>query len=161
MSIQKINIWIVAVVALLVVACNSNDDDSLTIDDIPAEIRTDFETRHPAAENAEWEQEGDFWEAEFTENGVEVSIIYDLNLVWVRTEREIDVAALPAAVVTYVNDNFGGSTIAEAEAFESRDEGNGFIAEVDADGREFEVYFDENGSFLRQEEEVEDEDDDD
>jgi len=156
----NINVWLMALGVLLLTACNESDE-SLTIDQIPAEIRDDFTTRHPAAENAEWEQEGNFWEAEFTEGGVEVSIVYDLDLNWVRTEREIAVADLPVAVVTYINDNFPGETIEEAESFDSATEGTGFIVEVETASAEFEVFFDADGNFIRQEEETEDDDDDD
>jgi len=145
-SLVAIGIWLIA-------ACNITDQATSPAD-LPTEISSDFSSRHPESSNVEWEQEGNFWEAEFKENGVEVSVIYDLDFNWVRTEREIKINELPGSATVYLNENFPGDKIEEAESFESQDEGNGYIAEVKQQKLEIEVFFDESGNYLREVEEV-------
>ena len=143
---------------VLTIVTSCGDDEGLNLDEIPLEIREDFDTRHANSEGVSWEQEGDVWEAEFMENGVEKEIVYDLDFNWIQTECEIPLSDVPNAAVDYINENYSGDTIDEAEAIQ-RAEGDFVEVEIDDNGQERELLFDEAGNFV--EEIIEDDDDDD
>ena len=159
MMIARTNFLMLVAGLFLLSACSLNSSE-ISIGDLPQEVAADFELRHPNSKKLKWEKEGDFWEAEFKENGVEVSTIYDADFNWVRTEREISVSDLPNVILTYVNENYAGSKIEEAESFESSEEGNGYIVEIGINKQELELFFTGEGEFLRQALEEEDGDDD-
>ena len=50
-------------------ACES--ETSMTPDQLPAAVRTAFETAYPSATDVEWEKEGDTYEVEYKINGEE------------------------------------------------------------------------------------------
>ncbi|WP_162052324.1 PepSY-like domain-containing protein [Pontibacter pamirensis] len=140
----------------LLVSCEQLEDILPNSPKVPSEINNDFAERYPNAQDVEWEKEGDIWEGEFEANSVEVSVLYDANFNWVRTERDIPVDDLPVEAKDYIEANFPGGNLEEAATFESLEEGNGFVAELSQNGKEYELFFDEEGIFIRQE--VEDED---
>ena len=154
------NFFLLAASFILLVSCEELNDILPDSEKVPAEISEDFSSRHPDASDVEWEKEGDMWEGEFEENGVEVSILYDADFNWVRTEREVSVDDLPASVTEYIATNFPDGEVEEAELFESRDEGEGYIVEVEQGGKEYELFFTLDGDFIRQEVEEDDDDDD-
>lgn len=153
------NFFLLAASSILLVSCEESNDILPGSAKVPAEILNDFTDRHPDAQDVEWEKEADMWEGEFEENGVEVSILYDADFNWVRTEREISVDDLPASVTEYIATNFPEGEMEEAELFESRDEGDMYIVEVEQGEKEYELFFTLDGDFIRQE--VEEDDDDD
>lgn len=150
----RIYLLLMAIGLLSFTACQ--DDEGLSLDQVPEGLRNDFTERHPGTTNIEWEQEGDIWEGEFVENGVEVSIIYDLSFNWIRTERDIPLADLPKNIMVYLTSNYPGGVVDEAATFDSAEDGNGYVAEVVFEGKEFEVFFDLDGNFIREVEEIED-----
>lgn len=145
----------------LCTACGSDNDD-LSVDDLPSQVVDDFDTRHANSTGVQWEREGNFYEAEFTENGVEKEIVYDLDGNWVQTECEISTDDIPEAAVAYINENYAGASIDEAETI-MRAEGDFVEVEIDDNGTERELLFDEDGNFVEEviEEDDDDEDDDD
>ena len=123
---------------------------------VPAELKDDLNARHPDAKGVEWELEGDVWEVEFVENGVDIGIIYDLDFTWIRTAWGISIDELPTGAMEYIDTNFPGGVIEEAEIFESSNEGDGYIAEVIFGKFEHEIFFDRDGNYLREEIEEDD-----
>ena len=134
----------------------SCSEEGLNPRDIPNEIMDDFNQRHPDASKIEWEREGDLWEAEFQENGIEVGILYAADFTWIRTEYERELTDLPQAAVDYIETNLPGGKLDEVEYFESSNEGDGYIAEVVYQKNEHEIFFDLDGNFIREEIEKDD-----
>jgi len=137
----------------LFIAC---EEEGINPRFVPQELKNDLNDRHPDASKIEWEREGDLWEVEFEENGLEVGILYDLEFNWIRTEMEIAIDDLPGAVKEYISANYPGGVIEEAASFESSNEGNGFIAEVIFGKMEHETFYDLDGNFIREEVEADD-----
>ena len=67
----------------------------------PEVVVAAFQQKFQGATDVDWEQEksGD-WEAEFEQNGEEISASFSAAGQWLETESEIEVAELPAAVRT-------------------------------------------------------------
>lgn len=67
----------------------------------PEAVTAAFQQKFQGVTDVDWEKEknGD-WEAEFEQNGAEISASFSPAGQWLETENEIEVAALPAAVRT-------------------------------------------------------------
>lgn len=118
----------------------------------PLAVETSFTKLHPNAHVDKWEQEGNNWEAEFKENGVETSVEFGPNGQLIATEVEIKVTDLPKAIDTYCTTNMPGKKIKEASKITSASGTVTYEAEVD----ESDYLFDSNGSFLKKEVEKDD-----
>jgi hypothetical protein len=96
----------------------------------PAAVQKAFTAKFPSATKVTWGKEGaKEWEAEFTFEGNKVSANFSEDGKWLETEREIKVAALPAAVAAAVKAKYPGWIIAEADKTETAK--HGLIYEVD------------------------------
>lgn len=154
---------LIAVVFLT--ACNdlkttddSKKDPSNTTEDI-------FKSSTPNAKDIVWEQDGEHTEVEFTENGIEKSILYDSDNNVIQTETAINIDQLPEVVISYISENYAGSEIEEAESLENP-EGSFFEVEIEtANDEEIELLFSNDGNFIKEviesDEEDEGEEDDD
>jgi len=146
------NFYFSAFTFFLITSCSTNGGKI----SVPDAVKKAFQTAH-SDKKAEWEKEDDSYEAEYKENGIEKSIVYDAQGNVIETEAEIPVAELPAGVADYVNKNHNGYTIEEAERMESS-KGTFYEVEIKGKGQELELVFDSNGNFVEQE--TEDEPDD-
>ncbi len=80
---------------------------------VPANVKNAFAKEYPGTK-VKWEKEGANYEAGFTKNGHEMSVIYNASAAAMEKEMEIKVAELPKTVREYVAKNFKGSKIKEA-----------------------------------------------
>ncbi|MFL5763526.1 MAG: PepSY-like domain-containing protein [Bacteroidia bacterium] len=115
--------------------------------DVPAAIKASFIKMHPNTKVDKWEKEGNNWEAEYTEGGVENSVEFGPNGQLIASEMEIKVADLPKAVSAYCAKNMPGKKIAEASKITDAKGVISYEAEVD----ETDYIFDANGNFVKKE----------
>lgn len=123
--------------------------------DVAPAAKATFTKLHPTAKVDKWEKEGNNWEAEFTEGGVETSVTFGPNGQLLFTEVEIKVSDLPKAVSDYCAKNMAGKKIAEASKITAANGTVTYEAEVD----KADYVFDANGAFLKKEVEAADADD--
>lgn len=76
-------------------SCDKDDDDRLQVS---VNLQEAFDTRYPNVSRVDWEQNGQFYEAEFADNGYENKAWFTPDGVWVMTEYDIPFAQLPQAV---------------------------------------------------------------
>jgi len=114
---------------------------------VPAEVKTAFEKSFPNTTVKKWDKEDGNYEANFSKDGKSMSATYDAKGNWLETETDIDVKNLPAPVVSYIKEHYNGAAIKEAATLKTP-EGNRYEAEVK--GKD--ILFDENGKFLKEEE---------
>lgn len=127
---------------------------------VPKAAENDLKARHPKGANARWEREGNHFEAEWKENGLEVAVIYDNAGKWVMTERQIVVSELPVAITDAALKAYPSAAILEAESQETAAGITGYQTEIKSSGRVIELTFDANGNIIADEIEGEDEDGD-
>lgn len=151
---------IIAVSLILFLASCAKYSGKLNHKSIPEPVRKSFAAEFPDTEDIEWEKEGEHYEAEYEEKGVEKTVILDANGKIIATTTEISVDDLPRAIVDYVNNNYSGHAIDEAERGEN-EEGSFFEVEIEKDDLEIELMFDKEGNFMSEAIENEDEDEDD
>ena len=148
--------------AAFTVFTSCGTDEGISINEIPTDVVDDFDSRHANSSGIKWEKEGNYYEAEFTENGVEKEIVYDLDGNWVQTECEISLDDVPQAANDYIAANYPEAKIEEAESI-NRAEGDFVEVEIQDGKNERELLFDTSGNFIEEviEDDHDDEDDDD
>lgn len=128
---------------------------------IPENLITNFKTNFSNATDVEWEVDGENFEVEYEESGLDKSIVFNLNGDVIESETEIKVENLPQSVLDYIQLNYADYSLEEAEE-ETKDNSVTYEIEILKEGNEIELLFDTDGNFLNQEVgDNEDEDEDD
>lgn len=113
----------------------------------PASIKTAFEKAFPKASKVKWKKEDGDIEAAFTQDGREMSVVYDSKGALKETETDIKVSELPAAVAEYVKRHYKGAKIHEAAKVLKPNGEINYEAEV----KDLDLVFDANGKFIKAE----------
>lgn len=87
----------------------SDDDDDLTLSNVPSAVQAQFANLYPSA-SVRWEREGQYYKAEFLNNMASSEAWFTSDGTWVRTETDFS-RTLPEAVQTYITTNYAGYTI--------------------------------------------------
>lgn len=87
-------------------SCN-NDDDDLSLADVPQAVRTAFENEFSNTANLKWEtktvSQGQYYKAEFnnrSDNNYKTEVWYNADGAWYMTETEMPYSAIPQAIKT-------------------------------------------------------------
>ncbi|MCY7330663.1 MAG: PepSY-like domain-containing protein, partial [Saprospiraceae bacterium] len=107
----------------------------------PTAVMTAFNQKFPDMKDVDWglEKNGQ-WEAEFDQNGVDMSADFSAEGTWLETETQIKVADLPAAVKTALN----AKKVKEAARIQRADGSTVYEAEV----RHKDLLFDASGKMV-------------
>jgi hypothetical protein len=121
-------------------------------------VKKVFSAQYPNAAKVEWglEKTGEY-EAEFKLNNTDMSVVYDEKGTALEIESEIKEAGLPQAIKATLAKDFVGYKINEVEKAEAKGVIT-FEMEAKKDNKEFELVFDQNGKFLKQKAESEEND---
>lgn len=146
---KRVVFW--AMMALGVVSlhsCDKDDDNRLLVS---ANLQEAFGTRYPNASRVDWEQKGQFYEAEFMEDGYENKAWFTPDGIWVMTEYDLLFTQLPQAV----QDAFKAGTYAswrvdDVDKIEKTDGSVTYVIEVESAGREYELTYLEDGTLIRE-----------
>lgn len=136
---------IFAMCILLVASCSYAQ--KLKDSDVPSAVKTSFSTMYPDVKTVKWENENGKFEAEFDQNNIETSSLFDANGTFVQKEVEIQVSELPDAVRNYVSSNLSGKKIKEASKIT---EASGSIT-YEAEINNTDYIFDQSGKLLKKE----------
>ena len=115
----------------------------------PADVQQSFNDRFAGVAEVEWEVEEDgTWEAEFELDGVDVSAEFSAEGEWLETETEV--STVPDTIMTWIENEYPGWTIENAELVEIPDS---IYYEVEIEDRtdEAELLFDKDGIYLKKE----------
>ncbi len=111
---------------------------------VPTAVKSAFQEKYALVKEVKWEKEGANYEANFEQKEVEQSVVFEANGSLVETELEIEISALPAKVMAYVNSNYAGQKIKEAAKITSA---KGLVSyEVEIKGKD--LMFDTEGKLL-------------
>lgn len=81
---------------------------------LPASVKESFSKQYPGIKGAKWEKENENYEAEFINNKVETSVLYNAFGSLLETEIELKTSELPKEVSEYVAKNMAGKNVKEA-----------------------------------------------
>jgi hypothetical protein len=164
-KMKNLNLLVIAGVIGIFTSCSKekqsvdNQNASINNNGIPENVLKTFNQNYPEAKNVEWEMEGNNYEAVYTENNLERSIVYNKEGVIILTESQINITDLSDNIKNYINENYPASEIEKAEK-EDSNEGIFFEVEVKNDDEKVVLVFDSNGNFLKIEKDDEDKEDD-
>ena len=117
--------------------------------DVPVTIKSKFTKLFPSATNDKWGKVGkDSYECEFSNNGIETAVDFDLMGNLHETEMEVKLKDLPSAINEYVMKKYSWKKIKEAE--EVTDEKGVVTYRVGVGIKARELIFDNKGNFLKQ-----------
>lgn len=139
------------IIVLLTVALITNAAcaQKKTAEKVPAAVSSTFKAKFPAASKISWEVEtANAYEAAFKINGEDVSANFDSTGMWLETETEINVSALPASIHSILDKDFAGYKINEASKIEDVKNGIHFEAEIEKGEESFDVLFTPDGKML-------------
>lgn len=119
--------------------------------EVPAAVKAKFASMFPDVKEAKWEKEQGMFEAEFKDNKVETSALFNSEGKYIEREVEIQVALLPQGVRDYVSKNLAGKKIDEATMITDARSKITYEAEVN----DVDYLFDSEGKFLKKESEEE------
>ena len=112
----KMYLMAVLMVAFVTVSC-SDDDDNFSVNDVPAKVMDASKTKYPNT-MAHWEKERGKIKAEFVVNGQEAEAWYETDGTWIGTETNFR-GSFPEAVQNYINTNYAGYTVDDADWIET------------------------------------------
>ena len=111
----------------------------------PAAVKAAITKLYPTATNVKFDKEAGDYEASFTYNGKDMSVVLDAKGNVKETETTIVTSALPAAVRDYVAKHHAGKKIKEAAEIVDAKGKKTYEAEVN--GKD--LIFDEKGMFIK------------
>lgn len=123
--------------------------------DVPQAVKTAFTAMYPDVKHIKWSLEDKKYEAEFKQNGVESSVLFEPNGTYYQTETEIPISMLPEDVKDYISKNLAGKKIKEAAKI--TDAKGTITYEAEAGGSDY--LFDANGTFISKSTETDQDDD--
>jgi hypothetical protein len=140
---------VITMLFIAVLMSNGACAQKIAADKVPADVASAFKAKFPNAIKVSWEMEKtNEYEAEFKENGGEMSANFDNTGKWLETETEIKVSALPEAVRAALAKDFAGYKTNEASKIESLKNGNCFEAEIEKGKEKLDVLFTPDGKIL-------------
>lgn len=138
----------IAALALFgVVAVQAQD---LTMQEVPANLNESFQKLYPEATDVEWEKEGATYKVEFDTNQMEHEIWYSENGTLVKTEKELAITELPAAIASALKSNYSKYKIDEVEMTE---ENGKKIYEIELEkmfSKDITIFMTDNGSVVEE-----------
>lgn len=138
------NVILLVVLAISTVGCAQSKEKK----DVPKVVTEAFAKEYPNTK-VDWDIEDDGYEAEFKLNGKDASADYDKNGNKLATEVEVSESELPSSALTYLKTNYPKSKIKEtAKIIDSKNVVT-YEAEIKIDGKNSDLLFDANGSFLK------------
>ena len=146
---KKIVFW--AMMTLGVVSlqsCDKDDDDRLQVS---ANLQEAFDTRYPNVSRVDWEQKGQFYEAEFVDNGYENKAWFTPDGAWVMTEYDLRFTQLPQAVQdAFKAGAYASWKVDDVDKIEKTDGSVTYVIEVELGEKEYELTYLEDGTLIRE-----------
>ncbi len=130
-----------------IVIAQTNKNDIGKKVQVPDAVKSAFEKEFPG-KKASWDAEDGGYEAEFKMNGTDASANYNANGHRTELEIEINTNELPAVAQDYIKKNYAVYKLTEAAKITNDKNVVTFEAEVEKDGKSWDVLFDANGKFI-------------
>lgn len=118
-------------------------------DDVPAQVKSSFESTYAQASDVEWKAKDDSYHAKFDMNNTEHYVEYNADGTIEKRGRKIEVTELPAAVQTAINQQYANRTIEKAKAME-KDGKTMYMAKLEGDDEDLKVVFNADGTVVKE-----------
>jgi uncharacterized membrane protein YkoI len=121
---------LVAAISIAAASCGQNIASSK----VPSVVQNTVQAKYASAAKLEWEKKEKLYEAEFTINNTDYSVLIDETGKIVSSKTNILVTDLPAGVTAAITKDYAGYTIDEAEKVE-KDGVTYYQVELEAKGK--------------------------
>lgn len=102
--------------ALISASCSSQD---ISASNVPSVVLNTLKAKYPAAKGVEWEKHGNYYEAELDLNDTtDVTVRIDEAGTVLMQKQEISVQALPASIITVLQDQYKDYRIDDVDRIE-------------------------------------------
>lgn len=115
---------------------------------VPATVTEMFKKEFPN-KKAKWGMEDGDYEAEFKINGSDASAVYNAEGHRKALEIDIKISELPAAALEYLKKNYPTNKITESAKITDDKNVVTYEAEINKDGKSYDVLLDANGKFIK------------
>jgi hypothetical protein len=130
---------LMATLCLSITGCGGSDPQP----DVPDVVLQAFNATYPDI-SPQWEEMSYGYEAVFVQEGQEYEVEYSSTGEWLETEYEVQELQFPQAVLQTVRQQYPNYAITKYE-IELTPLGTFYEVEVEGNGQEIELYFDEQG----------------
>ena len=111
-----------------------------------------FKVTYPNVTNATWDYGDGFYEVVFSNNGVDMTVDYDVLGHCQETETEISVDELPLQAKDYILKNYSSFKLTSASKLVTDHFDVAYVAQIGKQATFWDITFDEKGKFLKEEE---------
>ena len=115
-------------------------------------VMDSFQKNYPGISNTEWDFGDGEYEVVFSKNGTDMTVDYDVYGHCTETETEIKISELPSVAVEYIQKSYGGFKLTSASRLVTDNYDVAFVVQIGKEGKFWDVTFDRNGKFLKEEE---------
>lgn len=143
-------IGMAAAMALGVSSC-SDDDDNVPASSVPTVVTSTFKEMFPRATGVEWEQNQQYYVADFNVNTFDTEAWYSANGTWAMTVTDYDsmVSMLPLEVSQAFNDSQYSAWIVDDAKYYERPINSFCVIEVETNGfPEIALFYDTMGNLI-------------
>ncbi len=130
---------------------------------LPPTINSTFSSKYQGVKNVDWSMENETYKAKFNKDGKDMYAEFTPEGEWLETATMVEKDKLPAAIPTYLQQNYADYTVGKSKLIETEEE-NTYEVKVVKDSEETSLFFDEEGNHIDEgmedesmQEEVEDE----
>lgn len=113
---------------------------------VPANVKSTFQKKYPAATAVKWNKESENYEASFDLNKIGNSVLMDAQGNIIETEVEIELSQLPASILAYVKKHYTANKVKEAAKIT---DAKGTLT-YEAAIKGMDLIFDSNGKFVKE-----------
>lgn len=134
-------------------AISCSDDDDFSLDN--SSVKSAFSSMYPDATATEWEMKFTYYVAEFKLNSFESEAWFDSDASWLLTETDLNYAALSDSIVAaFEASDYASWKVDDIDKLERPDASTVYILEAESGNTEIDLYFSEDGTLLKSEEDV-------
>lgn len=127
-------------------ACN--DDSNGTPDN--AEAKNTFDAMYPDATRTTWTRSGNYWVADFYDNGRDMEGWFDRPGKWCLTETDLTQEQLPEAVRTaFMTSEYAAWKIDDIDMIERPEMETIYVIEVEQGEMEYDLYYTADGTLIK------------
>lgn len=127
------------------------DAQKINSSQVPSAVHNAFSKQFPKTKAESWESEDKNYEASFDVKGMDWSVKYTSEGVWLEIEQEIHAADIPSAVSNTILNSFAGYKRGEMYKVTEKDGSVTFEVVLQKDKERIEVVFDSSGKVLSKE----------
>lgn len=137
---------LVSVFAIAVTFVHAGYAQDVKEKDVPVAIKNSLVTNF-SINKADWNKEGENYEASFKENGKDISVVFDGSGNIVETEKEIKQNELPVPIQNILRSEYKDYELEEVARIDSKG-GITFETELEKGKQSFEIIFDPTGKLI-------------